>query len=189
VDNAAGIAALSLHDRATGEDHGAALASALDAVRRMRDPATGLLHQSTGPDGTPLDAPRGSGTFLASWFLHRADPDLARGLYESGRSALSRRLLGLSAMREYPAGQDGSGDVDSGPLVLGYSVSATGFALGAATAAGDEETRAGVLRTARLGAPLAILLVPGLGTDEKGATGSHLGDAILLAMLTAQGAP
>jgi hypothetical protein len=190
VDNAAGIAALSLHDRATGEDHGAALAAGLAGIAAARDAASGLLVQRVDADGTPLDAPRGSGTFLAAWFLHRADPDLARGLYEAGRDQLYGSVLGLSAMREYPAGREGRGDIDSGPLILGYSVSSTGFALGGAAAFDDLTTRDALLATARLGGPFAVGVVPGLAADEGGgATGSHLGDAILLAMLTAQGRP
>jgi hypothetical protein len=190
VDNAAGVAALALHDRATGEDHGAALAAGLAGIAAARDAASGLLVQRVDADGTPLDAPRGSGTFLAAWFLHRADPDLARGLYDAGRDQLYGSVLGLSAMREYPAGREGRGDIDSGPLILGYSVSSTGFALGGAAAFDDLTTRDALLATARLGGPFAVGVVPGLAADEEGgATGSHLGDAILLAMLTAQGRP
>jgi len=189
VDNSAGIAALALHDRASGEDHAAVLRAALAALQGQRDPASGLLHQSQAPDGSPRDRPRGSGTFLAAWFLHRADPALARDLYERGVQALSGELLGVTAMREYALGVEGRGDVDSGPLIAGFSVSATGFALGGASAFGDEAMRARLLRTVSLGGPLAVRVVPGLSSEEGGATGSHLGDAILLAMLSAEGSP
>ena len=37
--------------------------------------------------------------------------------------------------REYPAAEPGAGDIDSGPVVLGLGLSATGFGLGAAVAA------------------------------------------------------
>lgn len=185
VDNAAGVGALALHDRATGEDHGRARALGIQAIQANRDPVSGLLHQSSRPDGTPLDAPRGSGTFLASWFLAEADPALAWDLYQRGRQALSAPFLGFFAMREYPAGWTGDGDIDSGPLILGRSVSSTGFALGAATSTGDLETAARILATVHAGGPLAIHMVPGLASpDGAGATGSHLGDSILLAMLT-----
>jgi hypothetical protein len=190
VDNCAGIAALALHDRVTGEDHSVALRRALAAVERARDPATGLLHQSLERDGTARAAPRGSGTFLAAWFLAQADPVLARDLYERGRDTLRGSVLGLLALREYPPGTDGDGDIDSGPLVFGYSVSATGFALGGAAAFGDDAVRGRLLATARALAPLAVSLVPGLAAPPDaagGATGSALGDAILLAMLTAPG--
>ena len=74
----------------------------------------------------------------------------------------------------------GAGDIDSGPVVLGFGVSASGFAIGASRAHGDRETFTGLYATAHLfGAPW----------DEDGsrtyATGGPIGDAILFAMLTA----
>ena len=59
--------------------------------------------------------------------------------------------LGLGpAVREYPRGLDGPGDVDSGPLPLGVSFSATVVTLGAAQVQGDRRAgrRAGQLRRA-----------------------------------------
>jgi hypothetical protein len=74
--------------------------------------------------------------------------------------------------------------------LMGYSVSATGFALGAAAGLGEQEIVEDILRTVRLGGPLAVNVVPGLKAPEGGgATGSHLGDGILLAMVTTPGRP
>jgi len=190
VDNAAGVAALNLHDRTTGQDHSAAVAATTAAIAAARHDPTGTLYQRTRLDGLPMDRPRASGTFLTGWFLHRADPALACSLYEDGLHAFAGDVMGLPAMREYPAGLEGDGDRDSGPLVMGYSISATGFAIGAATACGDEATAAALRGTAQLADMLAVGMVPGLGTaDAESATGSHLGDAILLAMVTAGGMP
>jgi hypothetical protein len=195
VDNCAALGALALHDRITGEDHGDTLARTLAVVARARDPQSGLLHQSSRADGSPVDAPRGSGTFLASWFLRAlppldAHPGFAASLYTSGRDRLAGSVLGVQAMREYPEGWEGRGDIDSGPLILGYSVSSTGFALGGAVAWSDRPTREAILSTIRLGGPFAVRMVPGLASKGGGsATGSHLGDAILLAMRTADALP
>ena len=83
-------------------------------------------------------------------------------------------------VREYPAGQHGRGDIDSGPIVLGYGVSATGFALGAARAHGDARTFRALYATLHLfGAPRR---------DDGGLellSGGPLGNAIALAMLGA----
>lgn len=191
VDNAALIGALALHDQVTGEDHSAAIKAGLKAFKRAVDPETGLLIQAMRPNGKALDTPRGSGTFLASWFLVKADPALARALFDAGRRELEGSVLGLYAMREHPAkNADRGGDIDSGPLLMGYSVSATGFAMGAAAGLGEEEIVEDILRTVRFGGPLAVNVVPGLkAPGGGGATGSHLGDAILLAMVTTPGRP
>ncbi len=190
VDNAAGVAALALHDRVTGEDHSAVIAATAAAIDAARDPATGLLFQVVGADGRPLDEPKGSGSFLTAWFLHRAAPELALDLYTSSRDTLGGSLMGMLAMREYPPGIEGASSVDSGPIVFGYSVSSTGFAIGAAAALGDTATRDALRATARLGGSLAVGMTPGLAAPTgEGATGSHLGDAILLAMITSEGMP
>ena len=191
VDNAALIGALALHDQVTGEDHSAAIKAGVTAIKRAVDPKTGLLIQAMRANGKALDTPRGSGTFLASWFLVRADPALARALFDAGRRELEGSVLGLYAMREHPAAYaDRGGDIDSGPLLMGYSVSATGFAMGAAAGLGEQEIVEDILRTVQFGGPLAVNVVPGLKAPEGGgATGSHLGDAILLAMVTTPGRP
>lgn len=190
VDNAAGVAAMDLHDRVTGEDHSAAIADTAAAIDAARDPVTRLLFQVVAADGRPLDEPKGSGSFLTAWFLHRADPALALDLYTDSRDTLGGSLMGLTAMREYARGTEGAGSVDSGPLVFGYSVSATGFALGAAAALGDIETRDALRQTAQLADDMAVGMVPGLAAPSgEGATGSHLGDAIMLAMITSDGMP
>ena len=38
------------------------------------------------------------------------------------RAHLRRDLLGFGAVREYPPGTDGHGDIDSGPVVLGVNI-------------------------------------------------------------------
>lgn len=182
VDTAAAAASVGLHDRATGRDHHAALAAWTKGIRE-RWTVSGLLVQSIRPDGTPLDQPRGSGTFLASWFVSWWDPALARDLYVGGRDVLYQPLGFASAMREYLPDVDGRVDIDSGPIIAGLGVSSTGFAIGAARASGDLATAAELTRLAEIvGRPYDV------GDARHWATGADLGgaplaDAILFAML------
>lgn len=183
VDNTSALAALALHAHATKQPPPPALQRGLEAVRtKAIDPRTGLLHQAvTLADATPIDAPRASGTALAAYFLSFADEPTSRELFEALEKSQFRTVLGFGGMMEYPPGKrDRRGDVDSGPVVLGFGVSASGFAIGASRAHGDRETFTALFATAHLfGAPL----------DEDGArtyaTGGPIGDAILFAMLTA----
>ena len=88
-------------------------------------------------------------------------------------------LLGFGAIREYAPGHDGLGDVDSGPVVLGVSVSATGFALAPARASGRFEDFESLFRTTELfGMPVE------LSGRERFVTGGPIGNALLLALLT-----
>ena len=169
-----------------GESRPPEVTAWLERLPRWRDPHSGLLVQAVAMDGvTPRDAARSSGTALAAYFLSFADGPTSRALYEAMMSSCYRPVLGFGAVREYgPRGPAlGRGDIDSGPLVFGYSISATGFALASARIQGDDERFAALYATAHLfGAPVSR-------DDATGfVTGGPLGDAILFAMLTAGGA-
>jgi hypothetical protein len=177
VDNAAVIGSIALHDRAVGSSENAAVVARF--CRRLdekwRDQATGLLHQ-TEPHG----APRGSGTALASYFLSFADRRLSSELLAATKKSLYGDVLGFGAIREYPRGRAGKGDADSGPIVAGFGVSATGFAVGAARAHNDQALFERLWPTVELfGAPVEK------GGVRRYTSGGSVGNAILFAMLTA----
>jgi hypothetical protein len=183
VDNAAVIASIGLYDRATGADH-AELRRCWAARCRAAwmDPRTGLLFQGMDPDSDrPWDAPRGSGTCLGLYFLSFADAGLAAELQASVRRELQSSVLGFGLMREYPrSARGGTGDIDSGPVLLGYGVSATGFGVGGSRLFGDASYYTRLLRTVHLfGAPLER------GDRRQFVSGGPIGDAIMFAMLTA----
>jgi hypothetical protein len=173
VDNGAVIGSIALHDRAVASQAHARLVQRFCARLRHDsvDARTGLLHQTM-----PHGAPRGSGTAFAAYFLGYADPALGRDLVAAMKRELYGAPLGFGAMREYPRGRNGHGDIDSGPLVFGFSIGASGFALGAARMHGDGALFRGLYATVQLtGAPVA----------GRFATGGTIGNAILFAMLTA----
>ncbi|MCX4246791.1 hypothetical protein [Paraliomyxa miuraensis] len=181
VDNASIIGALALHQRVTGVDHRQVLEAWAERLPSLRDSATGLLVQAVSPRGEVVDGPRGSGTGLAVYFLSFGDAAQSSSLYEAMRTHMQRELLGFGAMREYPPGIEGRGDIDSGPVIMGVSISATGFSLAGSRIHGDRETFERLWSTAYLfGAPV----------DHEGmrsfALGGPLGDALMFALLTAR---
>lgn len=183
VDNASGLASLLLHQRLTGADHSAAISGTRECFRtRWRDPRTGLLLQAIDHrSGQPTDRGRASGTALAAYFLAMADPDLARPYFHSLRTHLAGSILGFGYVDEYTAGQQGGGDIDSGPLIFGMSPSGTGFTIATSRAFGDRSLYVSLARTAYLmGAPVTR------GDERFFITGGPLGNAIMLAMFTAQ---
>lgn len=183
VDNAAGIGSLAVHARATRRDVPSIVARWSAAVRaRYIHRPSGLLVQIVRPDGAPVDAPRGSGSALAAYFLSFADPELSRELHEAVERELAHDVLGFRFVSEYPRGvRQGRGDIDSGPLVFGLGVSATGFSLGGCRIHGDRECYARTLASADLfGAPVER------SVGHTYVSGGPLGDAILFAMQTAQ---
>jgi hypothetical protein len=108
-----------------------------ERTRAVRDPATGLLPHRLDADGSVLDGPRASSQALMLAFLPDIDPGSASTDYRRFVDAFVVREVGLVGVREYPVGTEGEGDVDSGPLVAGVSLSASAVALGAAHRQGD----------------------------------------------------
>jgi hypothetical protein len=157
VDSTVAIASLRLHDRLTTPAYDATVIRWLAQARARLDPGTGLLpHRADPLDGAPLEVPRGTSQSMINRFLVDVDPEFARDQYLRFRTLFVTTPLGLApGVREYPAGTDGPGDVDSGPLVLGVSLSATAVTLGAARVHGDDRLAGALANTGDVaGVPL-----------------------------------
>ncbi len=184
-DVAAVAGAIGLHGRATGHDWSPVLRPFADRFSACAiDPETGYLVQRVTSGGCQrLDAPRGSGTAVAAYFLSFADRDLSGRLHRALRERGHRELLGFGGILEDPTGT-GRWDGNAGPGLLGVSTGATGFGIGAARAHGDRALYLSLHRTATLfGVP--VRSPPG----RSFAVGGLLGNALLLAMLTAETPP
>lgn len=139
VDSTVAAASLRLHDKLLPARYAGTVDRWLAGVRERLDPDTGLVPHTVDPvSGRPTSVARGTSQSLILRFLVDVDPAFARSQYLRFRSLFVVRPLGLGpAVREYPVGRDGPADVDSGPLPLGVSLSATAVTLGAAAVQGD----------------------------------------------------
>ncbi|GAA1691315.1 hypothetical protein GCM10009745_40780 [Kribbella yunnanensis] len=152
VDSTVAIASLALHDRITTPHFTQTRGRWLELVHQRLDPGTGLMpHQAEpGPTGA-----RATSQSIVQRFLPEIDREFARSQYQLFRDKFVTTYG--PGVREYPKGLSGSGDVDSGPLVLGVSLSATVVTAGAARIhndpLGDALLRVGEV----LGAPLTGL--------------------------------
>ena len=183
VDNAAVAGSLALFDRAEGTDHQGLLRAWGETLRRryIHTPS-GLLYQAVDTrSGAPRDKPRASGTALAAYFLSFSHRSLSAELFTRLKASCGTSLLGFGLINEYPSSVEGGrGDIDSGPAIFGYSFSGTGFAMAPAKIHGDQELFEDLYSTASL-----------MGAPHKEAgtlnfvSGGPLGNAILLAMITA----
>jgi hypothetical protein len=177
-DVAAVAGSIGLHAAVTGVDHRELLARwAARFAKCAVSPSGYLVQRVRSGTCTPVDAPRGSGTAIASYFVSFADPILSRRLYDAVRTKGRISRLGFGGVREYLGGAGGKGDGNSGPILFGASVGATGFALGAARAHGDLDFYRDLFRSADTGRrAMGALSLP---------FPRVVGDALLLAMLTA----
>ncbi|MEU4190872.1 hypothetical protein AB0E69_03155 [Kribbella sp. NPDC026611] len=125
VDSVVAIASLRLYDSLVVPRFGQIARNWVTTVKTKLDPSTGLLPHQVAPSAVGA---RASSQGIIQRFLLDVDPTFARAQYEIFRDEFVTRV----GVREYPKGSGGPGDVDSGPLVLGMSLSATVVAIGAA---------------------------------------------------------
>ncbi|MBT2389741.1 hypothetical protein J7E87_09915 [Streptomyces sp. ISL-1] len=139
VDSTVAIASLRLHDTLLPTRFAGTVERWLDGVRQRLDPRTGLLPHRVDPGtGDPVEVARGTSQSIIQRFLVDIDPVFAGEQYLRFRDRYIVSPLGLGpTVREYPGGVDGPADVDSGPLPLGVSLSATVVTIGAAQVHGD----------------------------------------------------
>lgn len=177
VDSVVAIAALRLHDAMLPPRYTDVVGDWLAAARTRLDPATGLLPHRVDPQtGALLEGTRGSSQSVIQRFLVDVDPTWARGQYLLFRRQFVVSPMVVVGVREYPPGEAGLGDVDSGPLIGGVSASATVVTLGAAQVHGDRTLAAPILHQSEgLGFPVEV------GETKRYALGVlPVGDAFLV---------
>ena len=183
ADIAAAIASIGLYAQATGRDYENFLTeSTLQFQQNFVDPQTGLVFQAVeASSGNPVDEPRSSGTALSAYFFSFIDPELSKALFLSVATEQRVQIFGFAGIREYPEGLTGEGDIGSGTLVQGVSPSATAFTIGAARIHGEQALYQELYRTVDFFGTSLLGEMNGVSLLE-----SPLGNATLLAMLTAQ---
>lgn len=90
-----------------------------------------MLAQSQGPAAPP----RGCDLMMRVMVLAYVDPAAAQQLFNQIRPVLEREVGQFYGFSEYPAGIQPIEDNDSGPIVMGMGMTATGLAIGSAQAA------------------------------------------------------
>ncbi|WBA43488.1 hypothetical protein [Hymenobacter canadensis] len=152
-DNTVALASLALHSQLTGSPyHRAARRWVARARQHYLDPKTGVLASQVDAQGQPQEEARGSMVGWSIWFLARFDPEFARQQYQRYQQHFSTNLGVLRLYRERAGAYTTSaGDLDSGPLLLGYSMPANAFAFADAVALHDQRNAQRLHRLIALG--------------------------------------
>ncbi len=110
----------------------------LERTDAARDPGTGLLAHQVDAAGRAVGGARGSSQSVIATFWPRltGDPAATSAAWAAYTDTFVAGRLGMVGALEHPDGS-GAGDVDSGPLVLGLSASASAVTQAAARANGD----------------------------------------------------
>ena len=124
ADNVVAMASLALHDRSTAQ-YAPTIRGWLEQVRTRSD-ERGMMPHAWDPDRDGLrEEARGSSQALMNVFLPIIDEALANEQFVLFREQFLMERLGVPLFREYPKGQSGMGDVDSGPVILGAGFAAS----------------------------------------------------------------
>jgi hypothetical protein len=170
------LMSLHINDVVEGTDHSALIATYTERMHTdLVDTNTGLIGSDWTVSGDPLDGTEGSSVWWVSTGLLLLDSDLAEVQYAGAHDALIGGLPGMAWSREWP-GDAHRSDIDSGPIVPVFDASpaASGFALVAASAHGDDATRARLVRAIRA-SDVLLTLDPRLSQMAE----APMGDAIL----------
>lgn len=119
------IASLSLHDKLFTPKYQTTIRNWVESVKSNLDSRGLIPHSVRALNGMPSQHARGSSQSLMLIFLSHIDPDFAKEQFLIYRNTFIDTTVGLTGVREFPKGQFGFGDVDSGPLIFGYGASAT----------------------------------------------------------------
>lgn len=136
ADNVVGAAALAGCGAVLDSTYTQTAREWLIRAREYEDPETGLL-----PHAAHSSQARGSSAALMIPFLAEVDSAYAMTQYDRFFAAFETQMLGvLPAIREYPRSFEGTGDIDSGPIVLGAGAPASVVGIAAARSVGDLKT-------------------------------------------------
>ncbi|MBL8917972.1 MAG: hypothetical protein JNJ54_03855 [Myxococcaceae bacterium] len=140
ADQSALIAALHRADVAHGtQTHTGPLEAFTTYLDEKGLHPSGLPKSEVTGKGPGAKYPRGCAQAFISRYLAEVDPVRTAAWWKTYRAQYLVRLpFGVIGFREWPPGIDRSGDVDSGPIVLGIGVAASALGISAARAQGEE---------------------------------------------------
>ncbi len=153
-DNSVALASLKIHSTNTGSNYETICKKWIDyAKANYLDKKTGVLFSTINPEnGEALEEPRGSMLGWSIMFIYQFDRTFAVQLYKNYKKHFSKNYLVFRLFRERKNSRETNiGDIDSGPLILGFSIPANEFALSNAVLAGDYNTADKLMRLIKVG--------------------------------------
>jgi len=140
ADMCAAMASVSLDNKSFNPKYGNLIAEWVKEVRSKTDPVTKLIpHEVNSTTGETLEGARGSSISLIIRLLSEIDRNFAREQFELYQQYFVSTTFGLPSINEYPKGQTGSGDIDSGPVIFGVGFAGTIVSIGTFSSLGHNE--------------------------------------------------
>jgi len=120
------MASLKNYDKLYKPKFQSDIQSWIGSVKKKLDPKTHLIPHKVHPEtGAMIEGARGCSIGLSLRMLGEIDSAFGREQFDLARTHFITTQFGLPAVREYPKGTFGLGDIDSGPVILGVGFSGT----------------------------------------------------------------
>jgi hypothetical protein len=131
ADNLVAMASIANYHLIVDAKYDSFLASWVKQIKSNLDTRTRMIPHAVHYDsGEVLEGARGSSSSLMIRMMAEIDPDFAADQYRKFQAFFVNKTLDLPSVSEYPKGQTGKGDVDSGPVVFGVGFAATIVSIG-----------------------------------------------------------
>ena len=134
------VASLKQHDEMFEPKYTTVIKNWLLKVKANLDPETGMLsHATNSKTGKTEVGARGSSICLMLILLADIDPEFAQEQFKLFKDEFPITRFGFLAVKEYPEGTNGNGDIDSGPVVWDIGFAGTVVATGTFKKFGEYE--------------------------------------------------
>lgn len=156
-DNTVALASLKLHSSNTNSNYEVICTKWVEyAKANLTENKTGVLYSTVNAaTGKPVEEPRGSMLGWSIMFINQFDREFATELYKKYKKRFSFDFLIFRLFKErYGNWDTDEGDIDSGPVIFGYSIPANEFALGCSVLSGDFKTAKKLERLISIGASM-----------------------------------
>ena len=119
------IASLAVHDQVFPSRYQQRIQQWVAAVKARTDEHGLIPHTVAAHDGSVVELARGSSQSLMLSLLPEIDPAFAEAQFALYKPLFVAYRFGLPGIREYPKGTGGTGDIVSGPVLLGIGGAAS----------------------------------------------------------------
>ncbi len=139
ADICVAMASLKNHDHIFPPKYQSQIGAWIKIVKAHLDPITKMIpHKVDANTGEIIEGSRGCSISLILRAFGEIDKDFASEQYALYKTNFIKATLGLPSISEYPKGQSGPGDIDSGPVIMGVGFAGTIVAIGTSSIMGDE---------------------------------------------------
>jgi hypothetical protein len=133
------VASLSIHDEVFEPRYIDIVKAWLQEVKQRLDSRGMVPHAVRAKSGMPAENARGSSMALMLIFLRDIDLQFAQDQFLVFNKHFIDSQFGLTGIREYAKSESGNGDIDSGPVILGFGGAATIVGMQTLSLYGEDE--------------------------------------------------